>query len=39
VPINLFVHKKHTEEHNPEFRLATDEIEEGYKKVSVMQEL
>lgn len=31
--INLFQNEKHAEEHNPEFRLVTDDIEEVYEKV------
>ena len=31
--INLFEDMKHAEEHNPEFRLVTDDIEEIYGKV------
>jgi predicted HAD superfamily hydrolase len=32
--INLFEDKKLAEEHNPEFRLVTDDIESVYKKIS-----
>lgn len=32
--INLFQNKELANEHNPEFRLVTDDIEEVYKKVS-----
>lgn len=31
--VNLFQDKKYAAEHNPEFRLVTDDIEEVYKKV------
>src|SRR4051812_26975137 len=31
--VNLFQDEKHAEEHNPEFRLVTDDIEEIYNKV------
>ena len=32
--INLFQDEKHAAEHNPEFRLVTEDIEEVYKKVT-----
>jgi len=32
--MNLFEHKELAKEHNPEFRLVTNSIEEVYKKVS-----
>lgn len=32
--INLFENKMHAEEHHPEFRLVTKNIDEVYKKVS-----
>lgn len=32
--INLFENKKLAKEHNPEFRLVTDNIEEVYQKIS-----
>jgi len=32
--INLFQDKKYAEEHNPEFRLVTNDIEEIYKQVN-----
>lgn len=31
--VNLFENKELAEQHNPEFRLVTDDIEEVYKKV------
>ncbi len=31
--INLFQDKKYAEEHNPEFRLVTDDIEEVYERI------
>lgn len=31
--VNLFQDKKYAQQHNPEFRLVTDDIEEVYKKV------
>lgn len=32
--VNLSQNKEHAEEHNPEFRLVTDNIEEVYRRVS-----
>jgi len=32
--VNLFQNKQHAEEHNPEFRLVTENIEEVYQRMS-----
>ena len=31
--INLFQNEKYAEEHNPEFRLVTDDIDEVYERI------